>query len=252
MEKYLLTIKNNEGREVSVIDSREVADMLEKPHAKLLRDLEGDKTHVGIIPTLAKGGINIDNYFIESSYKAGTREYKRYLCTKIGCELLCLKTSGNKGILLSTLFQDKFEKLFIKKDIHLKHDVQKVCDTLKETSKRKEIYFSEKLGEALKPFGLKIITQFPVKNKHGKYYYHIDFYIPSKNIAIEYDENGHKGYSYENHEGRQKHIEQELGCRFIRVTDDYSDEYNVGLVIKEIFNIKETVEVDDEPWDFCD
>ena len=54
------------------------------------------------------------------------------------------------------------------------------------------------------------------------------------NIAIEYDENNHKGYSYEQHEGRQNYIEQELGCKFIRVTDENSDEYNIGLIIKEI------------------
>ena len=245
----LLTIKNNEGREVPVIDSREVAKMLEIEHKYILRSIEGTDKVVGIIPTLESGGINVANYFTKSSYKAGTREYKCYLCTKMGCELLCLKTNGNKGILLSTLFQDKFEKLFSEKDIRLNYDVQKVCDTLKETSKRKEIYFLEKLEEALKPFELKVITQFPVKNRHGGYY-RIDFYIPSKNIAIEYDENSHKGYSYESHEGRQKYIEQEIGCRFIRVTDENSDEYNVGLVIKEMFNIKETVEVDDEPWDF--
>ena len=55
------------------------------------------------------------------------------------------------------------------------------------------------------------------------------------NIAIEYDENGHANYTYEQHEGRQKEIENKLGCRFIRVTDNNSDEYNISLVIKEIF-----------------
>ena len=53
------------------------------------------------------------------------------------------------------------------------------------------------------------------------------------NIAIEYDENRHASYKYEEHEGRQK----EIGCKFIRVTDKESDEYNIGLVFKELFNI---------------
>ena len=34
----------------------------------------------------------------------------------------------------------------------------------------------------------------------------IDYYIPSLNITIEYDENGHASYKYEEHEGRQKEI----------------------------------------------
>ena len=96
---------------------------------------------------------------------------------------------------------------------------------------RKEIDFKCKLKQALKPFGLKIIPQFQCLN------YKIDFYIKSLNIAIEYDENYHRNYSYERHEGRQREIEKELGCRFIRISDKNTDEYNIGYVIKEIFEL---------------
>lgn len=106
----LLTIKNNEGREIPVIESREVAEMLEKTHAKLLRDLEGDESHVGIVPTLAKAQMGLSNYFIESTYKAGTREYKCYLCTKMGCELLANKMTGEKGILFSAKYVERFNQ----------------------------------------------------------------------------------------------------------------------------------------------
>ena len=37
--------------------------------------------------------------------------------------------------------------------------------------------------------------------------------------------------------GRQRNIEKELGCRFIRVSDNNTNAYNIGLVIKKIFNI---------------
>lgn len=96
---------------------------------------------------------------------------------------------------------------------------------------RKEIEFLNKLEKSIIPFNLKGINQYTILN------YRIDYYIPSLNIAIEYDENDHKNYSYEAQEGRQKEIEKELGSRFIRVSDKNSDEYNIGLVIKEIFNI---------------
>lgn len=96
---------------------------------------------------------------------------------------------------------------------------------------RKELEFLDKLETSLIPFNIKGINQYTALN------YRIDYYIPSLNIAIEYDENDHKNYSYEAHKGRQKEIEEELGCRFIRVSDKNSDEYNIGLVIKEIFNI---------------
>ena len=99
-------------------------------------------------------------------------------------------------------------------------------------SSRKEIEFLDKLENALIPFNIKGVRQYRVLN------YRIDYYIPSLNVAIEYDENGHKDYTYEAHELRQELIEKELGCRFIRVTDDKDDYVNIGLVIKELFNIK--------------
>lgn len=105
---------------------------------------------------------------------------------------------------------------------------------LKEVSlySRKEIDFLDKLENALIPFDITGIKQYNVLN------YRIDYYIPSLNVAIEYDENGHKDYTHEAHELRQELIEEELGCRFIRVTDNKDDYVNIGLVIKELFNIK--------------
>ena len=97
---------------------------------------------------------------------------------------------------------------------------------------RKEIEFIDKLERALLAFNV------TGKKQHNILNYKIDYYIPSLNVAIEYDENGHKDYTYEAHELRQELIQKELGCRFIRVTDNKDDEFNIGLVIKELFNIK--------------
>ncbi len=97
---------------------------------------------------------------------------------------------------------------------------------------RKEIEFIDKLERALTAFNI------TGNKQHNVLDYRIDYYIPSLNVAIEYDENGHKDYTYEAHELRQKLIQKELGCRFIRVTDNKDDEFNIGLVIKELFNIK--------------
>lgn len=95
---------------------------------------------------------------------------------------------------------------------------------------RKEIKFLDKLQEALKPFDLEGIKQYKILN------YRIDFYIPKLNIAIEYDENEHKDYSYKQQQGRQKEIKDSLGCDFIRINDKQSDEYNIGLVLLHISN----------------
>ena len=97
-------------------------------------------------------------------------------------------------------------------------------------TERKEIKFLDKLQEALKPFDLEGIKQYKILN------YRIDFYIPKLNIAIEYDENEHKDYSYKQQQGRQKEIENLLGCDFIRINDKQNDEYNIGLVLLHISN----------------
>ena len=97
---------------------------------------------------------------------------------------------------------------------------------------RKELSFINQLETVLKPMGLSGTRQYNVLN------YRIDYYIKSLNICIEYDENNHIGYSFEQHEGRQEEIKKELSCKFIRITDDKSDLENIGIVISEILKIK--------------
>ena len=107
------------------------------------------------------------------------------------------------------------------------------CDKHIVLSTRKEIEFVECLEQSLLPFD---VTEFKRQYSNLKCgNYRIDLYIPELNVAIEYDENGHKHYTYEQQELRQKLIEEELGCRFIRVSDDKPHSYNVGLVLKELF-----------------
>ncbi|EGT3619240.1 hypothetical protein FJ641_07515 [Clostridium perfringens] len=100
---------------------------------------------------------------------------------------------------------------------------------------RREIQFLDKLEESFKPFNIKGIRQYKILT------YRIDYYIPKLNIAIEYDENDHKNYTYKQHELRQKQIEKELGCNFIRLSDSKSDAYNIGFVLKEIIEKGATI-----------
>lgn len=104
-------------------------------------------------------------------------------------------------------------------------------DDCKILISRAEIEFLDQLEQALQPFNIKGIRQYSILS------YRIDYYIPSLNVAIEYDENNHKNYSYERQEGRQQEIEKELNCRFIRVSDKNTNIYNIGFIIKNIFNI---------------
>ena len=96
------------------------------------------------------------------------------------------------------------------------------------TSTRKEIKFLNELEEVLLPMGIKGIRQYPILS------YRIDYYIPKLNLAIEYDENEHKNYSFEAHELRQENIENNLNCNFIRLSDSNTNLNNIGIVINEI------------------
>lgn len=216
-----------DDKNVNTIDSREVAEMLGKEHKEIMRTIKGDKKTIGMLPVLEKGGLNISDYFIESTYiNVQNKTQPCYLITKLGCEMLGTRLQGVKGILFKSRFISKFKEMNTKELIHT---------TTKDFKyiQRDEILFIDLLEETLSVYNLSGIRQYNCCNNR----YRIDYYIPELNIAIEYDEDDHKNYTYEQQEGRQKEIEDKLGCKFIRVSDRYSHGYNVGYVIKELFDI---------------
>jgi phage regulator Rha-like protein len=91
---------------------------MEMAHTEILKKLNGT-THpdgrvkqVGIIPTLAKGNIPLSEYFIEDSYKDKSgKENRCYQCTKMGCEILANKMTGEKGILFTAKYVERFNKM---------------------------------------------------------------------------------------------------------------------------------------------
>ena len=107
------TVKNKQGETVPVIDSRELARMMERPHSEILYYIEGNKTNgvISIAKCLAKQGVLVSDYFIESSYLNNNKKYKCYLVTKKGCELLGNKQQGEKGILFSLAYVERFNEM---------------------------------------------------------------------------------------------------------------------------------------------
>lgn len=104
-------VLNNDKK---TIDSREVAEMLGKRHSDLLIEIEGrkDGKNVGIIPVLLSGNFPLSDYFIESDYKDSTgRTLKCYLCTKMGCEIIGNKQRGEKGILFTAKYVQRFNEM---------------------------------------------------------------------------------------------------------------------------------------------
>ena len=112
MENKDLTITTNEGKEVYVIDSREVAEMMGRNHEDIMKMIKGSGKNLGIIPILEKGNFHVSDYFIESTYKVNgnNKTYKCYLCTKMGCEMLGNKQQGEKGILFTAKYVARFNE----------------------------------------------------------------------------------------------------------------------------------------------
>lgn len=89
------------------IDSRDVAEMMDKRHSDLVRDID---THVKAMSQNAN--LRSDDYYIESSYQAGTgKSYRCYLLTKLGCEMIANKLTGEKGILFTAFYVKHFNQM---------------------------------------------------------------------------------------------------------------------------------------------
>lgn len=90
----------------SVIDSRDVAQMVERPHNDLMKTI---RTYAAY---LNEGEISPVDYFIESVYidsKGQSRQ--NYLITKKGCDMIANKLTGKKGVLFTAAYVTAFEEM---------------------------------------------------------------------------------------------------------------------------------------------
>ena len=88
------------------ISSREVAEMMEIKHKHLLEKI--DK----INKTLTSRKIDPLKYWTESLYKDAKGEARReFQVTKRGCEFLAHKSTGEKGIIFTDRYMDRFEEM---------------------------------------------------------------------------------------------------------------------------------------------
>lgn len=93
--------------EIQRISSREVAKMMEiSRHSDMLEKID----NIGTI--LTNGKIRTSDYWIKSTYKDSKGELRReYLVSKRGCELLAHKSTGQKGVLFTVKYMERFEKM---------------------------------------------------------------------------------------------------------------------------------------------
>lgn len=89
-----------------VIDSRDVAVMVDREHNALL------KTIRSYCEYLDQGEIAQIDFFIESTYTDGqNRTYPNFLITKKGCDMIANKMTGKKGVLFTAAYVNAFEEM---------------------------------------------------------------------------------------------------------------------------------------------
>lgn len=93
-------------KKVLTLDSREVAEMVGKNHADLLRDIRRYQEY------LTESNFALSDFFVESNYKDITgRELKCYQVTKKGCEFIAHKLTGKKGAIFTATYINRFHEM---------------------------------------------------------------------------------------------------------------------------------------------
>lgn len=91
---------------VEVVDSRDVARMVEREHNALLKTIRSYCDYLG------EGEIAQSDFFIPSTYtSAQNKEQPCYLLTKKGCDMVANKMTGEKGVLFTAAYVTAFEKM---------------------------------------------------------------------------------------------------------------------------------------------
>ncbi|KZL90686.1 Rha family transcriptional regulator [Clostridium magnum] len=99
-----LKVKNING--VLVVEIREVALMVAKRHDHLLRDIQGYISILSDNPTLGS-----ENFFVESTFENKGKHYTCYLLTRKGCDIVANKMTGEKCVLFSATYINRFYEM---------------------------------------------------------------------------------------------------------------------------------------------
>ena len=99
-----LKVQDFHGKKV--IDSRDVAEMVECDHRDLLKRIRMYAKY------LDEGKISPIDFFVESSYIDSLgREKPNFLITKKGCDMIANKTTGKKGVLFTAAYVTAFDEM---------------------------------------------------------------------------------------------------------------------------------------------
>lgn len=105
-----------EHKGVQVVDSRQVAKAIERPHCDLMRTIHVYCKYLAESGESAelRGESNfaLSSFFIESTYKTEQgKDAPCYLVTKKGCDMVANKLTGRKGVLFTAAYVTAFEQM---------------------------------------------------------------------------------------------------------------------------------------------
>lgn len=110
-----LLIRDKANKE-QTITTLEIAEMMETEHWKVLRKLGGrtkeGRHERGYIEILNDNQMVVSDYFIPSTYQDAKGENRPcYKVTKLGCDFLANKFTGEKGILFTARYVKRFNEM---------------------------------------------------------------------------------------------------------------------------------------------
>lgn len=101
----------------SLLSTLEIAEMLEMEHWQLLRKLNGrtgtNGKHIkGYVEILGDNQMVVTDFFRESTYRTEqNKEMPCYQVTRKGCEFLANKFAGEKGVLFTARYINRFHEM---------------------------------------------------------------------------------------------------------------------------------------------
>ena len=86
--------------------------MMKVSHKSILRKIDGSKDRRGYAEILRDNQMVVSDYFIKSFYKSEqNKNMPCYLVTKLGCDFLANKFTGEKGILFTAKYVKCFDEM---------------------------------------------------------------------------------------------------------------------------------------------
>lgn len=156
------------GLRKATITTLEVAEMMEVAHSDLLKKIEGRKDRKGYIQILNEGQMSVVDFFHKSFYvDAKGEERPCYEVTRMGCDFLANKSTGEKGVIFTARYVKRFQEMENRiRQVPLTEHPGEVANYLKEMGKRmeKERMAPHKIAEAFKmvseQFGIQLPDDF--------------------------------------------------------------------------------------------